>query len=345
MSALASTNSTWQVVVPVTGLVVDDRPPINGLWRVGDVRFMSPAAAQAYLQPPTTYSSISQNAFDMLRGPAGHADALAIVQREGTPAELRPRVFTELREAVNILASTAAFWTSRHHNCGFALSGDPRFAAKTDTFIDTTSAAWYRSAKTEGHVQPFELNAQWHNAISTAGIDRLFAVIDDQSIDAAWRRQIRASAAMLGQSMMSLKRADAFLFNVIGLETLLTRQGERNGTKLTQRIKGLTGWYLRSKRPTYEAEIKSIHQVRCAIVHDADYSNLTVEELLLSDLYLRNALLNVVLNARYFPTKDAMIAILDGWANQETWPSNGPEVLRWCGNVQLSQQDLALHVW
>lgn len=70
-----------------------------------------------------------------------------------------------------------------------------------------------------------------------------------------------------------------------------------------------------------------------------------MEQLLLSDLYLRNSLLNIVLNPQQFPSKDAMIAIVDDWATSQNWPQNGPAVLRWFGNVQFSPQDLALDLW
>src|SRR5690606_5762777 len=112
----------------------------------------------------------------------------------------------------------------------------------------------------------FELNKQWHDAMHGTRFIELFSAIDDPALEPSWRRQIRAGASMLGRSMMSLDLADAFLCNIIGLETLLTRRGERNGGRLAARIKGLTGWHLRNHRQGYEAEIMQIHNVRCDIV-------------------------------------------------------------------------------
>jgi hypothetical protein len=144
---------------------------------------------------------------------------------------------------------------------------------------------------------------------------------------------------------MSLDRADAFLLNVIGLETLLTRQGERNGKKLAKRIKGLSGWHLRKANPNYEAEIKSIHETRCAIVHDSDYSDLSIEMLLRADSYLANGLLNVVSNPTLFPSKDELVRVADSYAAKENWPNDGSIGFKWFGNATLSPDDLALSIW
>ena len=192
---------------------------------------------------------------------------------------------------------------------------------------------------------PFDLDGTWHNAITQTGIIDLFTRIVDPALPADWRRQIGSAAAMLGRSLMSLDLADAFLLDVIGLETLLTRQGERNGRRLAQRIKGMTGWHLRSHRPNYEQEIRSIHSIRCEIVHDSEYSNLTIEELLLADMYLANCLLNVVRLPQVFPDKATLASTTDGFAQHENWPMDGSIPFRWFGNATFDANDLDLPLW
>lgn len=235
---------------------------------------------------------------------------------------------------------------------GFTLKGYPAFTAKHDRFIQTDGTAFCGNWNQRGFLHPFVLDAAWHQAITQSGIIDLFARIDDNTLSADWRRQIRSGAAMLGRSLMSLDLADAFLLDVIGLETLLTRQrnpqtnrGERNGTVLSKRIKGMTGWHLRTARPNYQNEITSIHGVRCEIVHDSDYSNLTVELLLQADMYLANSLLNIVKLPAVFPDKNTLAATLDGFATNQNWPTNGSIPFRWFGNSQFTQADLNIPLW
>jgi hypothetical protein len=141
---------------------------------------------------------------------------------------------------------------------------------------------------------------------------------------------------------MSLELADAFLLNVIGLETLLTTFRQRNGRMLAKRIKGMTGWYLRTHRISYQTEIENIHQVRCDIVHDSDYSRLTNELLLLSDMYLANCLLNIVRLPGVFPDKATLMTTLDDFAYHENWPADGSIPFRWFGNPTFAAADLDL---
>ncbi|WP_088255568.1 hypothetical protein [Fimbriiglobus ruber] len=332
---------TWLVIVPMFQLEVSDDPPVNGRWDVGDVAFVSRAKLATILQPPTLTNLPRPNAWEKITGDDA---SFAVIKLTGTPNQLRRTMFRELREAANILAATAGFYGKRHHVSGFTLKGYPAFTAKNDRFIQTDGTAFCGNWNQRGFLHPFTLDANWHRAISDTGIIDLFARINDTA-DATWRRQIRSGAAMLGRSLMSLDLADAFLLNVIGLETLLTKPRERNGPKMFKRIKGMTGWHLRTARRNYEAEINNIHGVRCEIVHDSDYSNLTVELLLQSDLYLTNSLLNIVRLPAVFPDKATLVTTLDGYATNENWPTDGSLPFRWLGNPYFSQADLDLPLW
>ena len=340
---------TWMVIVPMFQLEVSDDAPINGRWNIGDVSFVSRAQLIATLNQPTLTNIPRQEVFQRI---TGDDNTFAIITLTGAPNQLRRSVFRHLREAASILASTAAFYGKRHHFSGFGLKGYPAFSAKHDRFIQTDGTAFCGNWNQRGFLHPFVLDGDWHNAITQSGIIELFSRIVDNNINADWRRQIRSGAAMLGRSLMSLDLADAFLLNVIGLETLLTRRmnpqtnrGERNVNVLFQRITGMTGWHLSNARPDYQNEIKMIHGVRCEIVHDSDYSNLTAEILLQADMYLANSLLNIVTLPAVFPDKDTLAATLDGFATNQNWPTDGSIPFRWVGNAQFTQEDLDLPLW
>jgi hypothetical protein len=330
-------------------LEVSDAAPINGRWNVGDVSFVSRARLIATLNSPTFTNIPSPAVFQRI---TGDDKSFAIITLTGTPNQLRQLVFHQLREAASILASTAAFYGRRHHYSGFGLKGYPAFTARHDSFIQTDGKAFCSKWNRDGFLHAFVLDAAWHNAITQSGIIDLFTRVVDTNLNAVWRRQIRSGAAMLGRSLMSLDLADAFLLNVIGLETLLTRKEnpqtkrrERNGTVLFKRIKGMTGWHLGSARPNYQNEIKMIHDVRCEIVHDSDYSNLTAELLLQADMYLANSLLNIVRLPAVFPDKDTLAATLDGFAANQNWPTDGSIPFCWFGNAQFSPRELDLPLW
>jgi hypothetical protein len=340
-------DSTWLVVVPTVQLTVSNEPPISGAWKVGDITFMSKEALAAYLHPPTLHRELNPRTWEIVMSDPriGEHQAFAVATRTGNPKELRKTVFRDFREAVHVLASSNGLVTKRSSMQGFTLQGSPIVSSRKEIFLDQVGGNISGHWNQHGMLQPFVLDANWHKLATESGIVALFDRVVDLSIDPTWRRQIKSGAAMLGKSLMALERADAFLLDVMGLETLLTVRGERNGTKLAQRIKGMVGWHLQIRRPAYVAEIEQLHKVRCEIVHDSDFSNLTTELLLQADMYLFNSLLNIVNVPALFPTKRAMMAAADGFAINENWPTDRSVPFRWVGNPNLSPIDLELPLW
>jgi aspartyl-tRNA(Asn)/glutamyl-tRNA(Gln) amidotransferase subunit C len=332
----------WAFIAPMASLTINDEAPLNGHFRVGDVIFCSRKYLETNLQQ--LYPIVKLSDFVKLHI---FRDFLSFVvtERTGIPSRIQSDIFSDVREASNILSATASFYSSRSHSCGFTLHGYPMHTSKYNTFLQIDGTAFYGTIGHKGMLFPFTLDPVWHNTIVTSGLDHLFEAIDNPNLDTNWRRQIRSGASMLGRSLMSLELADAFLLNVFGLETLLTNQNERNGNSLTNRIVGLTGWHLQQFRPNYEIEIRQIHNIRCEIVHDSNYRNLTTEFLLLSDMYLKNILLNIVINQNHFKTKQAMIDIIEGFNKTQTWPIDGSVQLRWIGNTSFNPRDLALSLW
>ncbi len=335
-------HQSWILIVPVAQLRISNGPPINGKWSVGDVTFYSKEALEQHLQPPNVATTLGDNA---RRFVFGDSESFAVAMRQGKPDEIQGSAFFDLRIAAQTLAATAAFYGRRHLSSGFALKGYPIHTAKHVAFIEAHGTRLESRFGQRGMLLPFELDERWHASITESGISLLFDRVEDQSLDPDFRRQINSAAALLGRSVMSLELADAFLLDVIGLETLLMRRGERNGRRLSRRIKGMTGWHLKQVNPNYVDEIVKIHEVRCEIVHDALYANLTARLLLQADRYLMNALLNVVRLPKVFPNKDQLASILDGFADKENWPTDGSISFAWFGNPDFDAKDLALELW
>jgi hypothetical protein len=342
LNNLRTIDASWLIIIPIDNLVISDEPPICGKFQVGDVQFMSRNKAESFLQPPNISAPLSDYKRSIVMD---KHETLAIVQRQDTPANLLQIVFRDVREAVGILAATDAFYGTRRMMHGFNILGYSRVTQRIASFVGSTQPHFFFERSHDGGIMTWSLDREWHDNIDTTGLLQLFDAINDHNLDTAWRAQIRGASAFLGRSLMSHERTEAFLFDIFALETLLTRRGERNGRMLARRIKGIAGWHLKNHRPNWEQEIGDIFEVRCEAVHDADYGQLTMEHLLLADIYIKNVLLNVVLNRSTFTSKDALIATIDGWAGSELWPSDGSFNLRWIGSTTFNPDDLELPLW
>ncbi len=338
---MAEDKQAWQFLIPIAQLRIDDKVPINGSWRVADVEFLSREAASAVISP---YANGPPAAATMRGKFLESAWSFARVTRNGERADAAREAFRDVAEAVNLLAVTRSFWVNRTSNTGFAILGYPLIKQRNAWIVEQGGPGNFNTASQEGGLAPFCLDAHWHRHISDRWrMIELFDAVVDSALDPSWRAQIRRAAGLIGRSLMTVERADAFLWNVFALETLLTRPGERNGRRLAERIDGLLGWYLADNRPDYELELTDLFRIRCEAVHDADYSSLTTDVVLLSDLYAINTLRNVAVHRARFPSKHTFVGLIDSWRGSREWPTNID--IGWIGHFDFSDRERALPLW
>lgn len=259
--------------------------------------------------------------------------------------DLRRRGFQEATHACHILASTLFCCGGRRHEIGFALDGEQFTGARRALLLHPEGrfASTHRSVV--GALKKVNLDKEWFSSVSDTEIIELFGVFHNLQLDATWRRQIWSAATLLGRSRLAMTMADGFLFNIMALETLLTNRGERNGHRLACRLFGLLGWHLSQVRPECFEEIQRLHDIRCQIVHDSDYTNLTVRQLLLSDIYATHALLNVVRMSKIVRSKAELQETIDGWTRNGSWPGDDGFELRFLGSFDFDEREESLLIW
>jgi hypothetical protein len=86
----------------------------------------------------------------------------------------------------------------------------------------------------------------------------------------AWREEVRRAAILVGLSQAANSLADAFLWNMIALELLLTRQGDTVGDVLPSRAEALLGWSRNWVEDGLEIKIRAAYARRCLLVHQGD---------------------------------------------------------------------------
>jgi hypothetical protein len=333
--------SEWIIIVPTEKLIVSDDSPINGQWNVCDITFASKLGLANFIRQsnlPSGADILSSNMYNE------HV-AFAYTKREGTISSIRNTIFRDIVEAANIIASTNAIRSRDCSMTGFSLYGSPLTKSRHEYYYDITSRVNVSHMHQHGMMLPFKLDDEWHRCITVLGYNSLFARIVDPTIEANWRRQIKSAAAMLGKSMLVLERADAFLLNVMGLETLLTVRNERNGNKLCSRIDGILGWYLEKNRPGYREEIASIYQVRNEIIHDSDYTKLTTELLVRSDAYLLNCLFNITSHPQLFPDKLSLMKVADNYSRNRNWPKDDSIEFQWTRLAEYAGDNRTFELW
>jgi len=327
-SELEERESDWLLLIPIEKLAISDESPIDGSLEVGNVTFCSPERTKQELgdlirDPESGYTQLAKRSAKL-----DEASAFVVLRQAGRLRSLRPTAHAAVRDAINILVAASCTWHGRMHPVATGPFGCSPSLGRYCAAFDLSVGGAVGNEQSIAPFQTLFIDKRWHQHLRDTGFIDVFDAIREGSICPQWRRQIRCAASMYGRSLSTVELPDALVFNVIAMETLLTRPSERNGRALARRIKGLLGWDFRRSYPEYEDHVKSLHQVRCAIVHDSDPRGVTGRLLLASDLFVENCLLNIARNLDHFPRKDAMIAVIDRFAKHESWPRAQPPHLR-----------------
>ena len=122
---------------------------------------------------------------------------------------------------------------------------------------------------------------------------------------------MRKAAILVGKGLSTYDVPDAFLWNMIALESLLTRQGDKYVDAIPERIEAFMGWVGFWTERGYKGRIGEAYKVRCKMVHEGDVRGVTEELLLFTDDLMLNLLVNLTRHPKRFYSKDAVVAFAD----------------------------------
>ena len=116
---------------------------------------------------------------------------------------------------------------------------------------------------------------------------------------------------MVGKSLSTYDAPDAFLWNMIALESLLTRQGDKYTDAIPERIEAFLGWVGYWAERKYEERIRAAYLARCKLVHEGDASGVTNEMLLFTDDLMLNLFFNLTRHSKLFHSKEAVVTFAE----------------------------------
>lgn len=160
-----------------------------------------------------------------------------------------------------------------------------------------------------GNFLPFTLTGMWKVFQTDAFFIELRKLIfeDKTSLQKNWKRELHTASILIGNSIGSSDISTAFINNMIALEIILTRQGDKISKTLISRSEALLGWGAYWEAYGYNTRIKDIYDKRNRFVHDGNREDITIEDLKFTDHLLFNILVNLVKHPILFNSKQAII--------------------------------------
>ena len=108
---------------------------------------------------------------------------------------------------------------------------------------------------------------------------------------------------------MSPNLWESFLYNMIALEILLVGGGGKTETILVDRLTTLFGWLTNEKKAKWENLISRLYKLRCKFVHNGMLQDITINDLLDSDMLLANVLYNLCALSNTIKSKSDLIEL------------------------------------
>lgn len=304
---LKSRKGLWLFVAPVRGLALE--PAVNRELRVNNVTFIDRKRlpyVRKRLGFPYTIRELERATRHI--GFFSEERTYAVCRLGGSGAE-KEREFLELvREELNILSlSQLGFGRRRNYAC-LSLAKERPVGTLRYFMTETKGSGWSINNSVSGRHMTLRLGPAWLRFQRHAYFFTLLEVIRGRkALSKGWERDIKNASILAGRSQSSEELEQAFLWNMIAIETLLTHRGDPYSSALPKRVEAFLGWSTNWPNQNYEEKIADVYQKRCALVHAGQSKTLTVEDLLFTDNLLLNVFHNIVNNLEIFRSKEDLV--------------------------------------
>lgn len=297
----------WLFVVPVTGLVLTD--DVNREITINKVTFVCKSKLpniRKRLGFPLTIAELKKkrwagNFFDS-------SDVYGICKIGGVGSGAEKEFFVILRNELSVLSLSQLGFGRRHNNASLAPSTKNETGLLTHLMMNLVKESTVINSSKVGRLSELRLDNRWNeNQKSSFFFELLELLRGNASVSSGWERDIKNAVFLAGQSQSSSELPHAFLWNMIAIETLLTHRGDSYSIALPKRVEAFIGWTTSWSLSNYEERIKEAYTKRCSFVHGGMSEDITIEDLLFTDILLVNIFFNILKHLDLFHSKEALI--------------------------------------
>lgn len=295
----------WVYIAPVSGVrLSEDVSNEFGIKRVLLITKDKLPRVRKRLGFPRTLSQMSERHGESFSS----SDVFAIVRQAGIPQETKTICRRIVQNELHILALSQLGYMKRRLGSYPSIQGLPASSWTSDILLNTEDARLMSQNKLIGKDDTLLLDQRWKNYHKEAFFIKLLEVLNNKTdVASSWRDELERAAILVGQSQCSSDVAQSFLWNMIALEVLLTRQGDKYTDALPMRVEAFLGWVSHWEVDGYLESIQELYRKRCAFVHNGKREDITIADLLFTDDLLLNLLSNLMRHISVFRSKNDVI--------------------------------------
>lgn len=237
------------------------------------------------------------------------AEAFAVVRMSGQRERVERRCLGLIREELSILAASQLGYSNRSQMGPIVAPGEIVHSYVTFLSVNNHDETWFGNLlKRTVPLSQMVMDRRWKGYQDDMFFTKLLRILRGETeVDAGWRRELRRASVMLGDSVGAHDLHKSFIWNMVVLEMLLTKQDDRLRDTLPQRVEALLGWVFYWRVEDYEERIREMYGKRNALLHQGKRNAITEQDLAFTDHLLVNLLVNLVGNPRLFSSKEDVV--------------------------------------
>jgi len=254
--------------------------------------------------------------------------AFAIVRGSGTQEEVEQQCLGLVREEL-ILLSLSQLGYSRRKQIGPVVPAGEVSHASMHYLLArsqdmTGRLKWQRTAP----LAPMDLDGRWKDYQDDGFFTKLLKILRRETkVRGDWRKELRRASVMVGESVSSNDPFKSFLWNIVALEMLLTKDEKGQMLDiLPKRVGALLDWSDYWEADNYHERLENAYKKRNALLHQGKRDEVTNQDLAFTDHILFNVLTNLVSNPKLFSSKDAFVEFSEKVEAQRTLGVERPRV-------------------
>lgn len=307
MPAINNEDSSWTLLFPILGLQLTS--DINFEYSSGRVTFVSGSVLPRRRKRLGLPMRVSELKVAHLPDFFDQTETFAIVRWTGKPKEFENLALRCLREEIALLSLSQLGYAKRYRNSAPSVMGEREFGKGNRLIVDNVEKGrWMQNFGYFGKPAPLVLDKRWHDFQKDVFHRNLMRIIRKEvKVDKGWRRDLYNAALLVGQSQISLDLPQAFLWNVIAIELLLTQQGDKYTEALPTRAEAFLGWADNWSTAGYAERIRDIYRKRSAFVHAGRRELIDFEDLFFTDDLVLNLFNNIAAHPDLFSSKKKVL--------------------------------------
>lgn len=306
-------------IVPITGIKLTDA--VNNRFKISRVEFITKEKLFRIrnLGLNTTISKLYNKDPYLIKKYFDTYDTFALVKFKGVPTDHKKQLDSLIREELDLLSSSQLGWNTREDKNRLDIDTTGSSAIKESLTLNTKTLNFTVHGKRTVNPLPLKLSSKWLKVQKSFYFLKLLKIINGEvKVTNSWKKTLKRAAIMIGQSQNSRDIAFSFLWNMIAIEMLLTRQGDKYTEVLPKRIESFLGWVGYWNDENFEEKISSAYKKRNAFVHDGNKDKITELDLQFTDDIVLNLLTNIISHINIFNSKEDILKYSDKFQAEKT---------------------------